>query len=295
MRKILILGGTRFFGLELLRLLLEQGDQVTVASRNFLRLPKEFNITQFPFDRESPDSFSLLRKLGDFDVVYDQLCYTPNDAKLLLEMLAPIAGKLIVTSTQSVYFKNGLQCEEDFDASSYPIQFGSRKDFGYGEGKRLAEAVLQQTSHVPLVLVRLPLVLGENDYTGRLDYHIQSVLRARKIVALNPDSRTSIIHSTDAAKMLQNLGKNSLTGVFNGASLGEISLTQILNVVSAFAGKKAHVVPEGTESDKSPYAQEESRWLDTSKASNSGVIFSLINEWLPQLVESRIRLISSLE
>ena len=66
-------------------------------------------------------------------------------------------------------------CEKDFDPCNHPLEMGSRSDFNYAEGKRNAEAYYFQKSDFPVAAVRIPFVMGINDYTKRLEKLIKAV------------------------------------------------------------------------------------------------------------------------
>ncbi|WP_306737996.1 hypothetical protein, partial [Acinetobacter baumannii] len=81
-------------------------------------------------------------------------------------------ARYVFTSSLSVYEYNpGPQPEENVDPHTYPVRMGSRFDFSYSEGKRQAEAVFFQKAAFPVVAVRFPIVMGEDDYTERLLFH----------------------------------------------------------------------------------------------------------------------------
>ena len=81
----------------------------------------------------------------------------------------------MLTSTLSVYGepREGF-VETDFDPYTYPLQYGNKEDFNYGEGKRLAEAVFPNRVFSGSGDA-YPIVLGIDDYTRRLHFHIKHV------------------------------------------------------------------------------------------------------------------------
>jgi nucleoside-diphosphate-sugar epimerase len=287
MRNVLVIGGTRFFGRRLVEKLIANGDRVTVASHNFSKVSFSSEVTTLQIEREIPESLKVLREHGPYDLVYDQICYSPSAAHDLSEVLAGVTKKLIHTSTQSTYLSNGLQREEDFDPYTYPVRLGTKDKFNYGEGKRLAEAVYFQEAKFPVTAVRLPLVLGADDYSGRLDFHIQRIAKGLPIVAPAPDSLTSLISADEAASFLFWIGQQEFNGPINACSNGEMSLSAIMEQVSAVVKKTPIVRSKGEEADESPYSQNHSRHLSNAKAESLGFHFSQISDWLKPLIEER--------
>ena len=99
-------------------------------------------------DRSDRDS--LIRASGDrgWDLVYDQLCYAPSDAADVIEALSGRTRRYIMTSSQTVYEAGHDLPEAAFDPRRCQVRMGRRVDFDYGEGKRLAEAVLFRACNV---------------------------------------------------------------------------------------------------------------------------------------------------
>ena len=88
---------------------------------------------------------------------------------ITVEILKERAGRYVLCSTAAVYDRSPIDAgEELFDPLSYPIRFPGRGAVDYGEGKRLAEAVLYQRGTFSSVSVRFPIILGPDDYTERL-------------------------------------------------------------------------------------------------------------------------------
>ena len=70
---------------------------------------------------------------------------------------------------------------------------GHQEEFSYGEGKRQAEAVLFKEASFPVVAVRFPIVMGEDDYTRRLHFHVEHILQNQPITLPNIDAKMSYI------------------------------------------------------------------------------------------------------
>ena len=82
--KILVLGGTRFFGIHLVDKLIHDGHDVTVATRGITKNHFDNFVTRLIFDRNSRESIKHNLSSIHYDVVIDNICYSPNNTKNLL-------------------------------------------------------------------------------------------------------------------------------------------------------------------------------------------------------------------
>lgn len=281
---ILILGGTRYFGKRLVDLLLERGHIVTVATRGTTLSTFDDRIKHVKADRSNAAAIRALAQSNSWDVVVDQICYSPNDAAIAVEAFEGHTKRYVHTSTASVYINDGNRHEDDFDPYNYPLRMGGRDTFDYGEGKRLAEAVFFQKAKFPLVAMRIPIALGPDDYTGRLEFHIDHIREGRPIVVPNMGAETSFISSAEAARFLLWLVESTVTGPVNAASDGRISVRQILETIGAQLHKTAEVASIGPEADHTPFVDHRTTGMDTRRAKELGFQFDPLMSWFPGLV-----------
>ncbi|MGF9696336.1 NAD-dependent epimerase/dehydratase family protein [Paenibacillus sp. MABNR03] len=286
MKKVLILGGTRFFGKRLVDHLLWEGQsQITVATRGKTSVDFGPEVNRIKIDREDPQSLAEAAKTDMWDVVYDNICYSPDAAKSACEAFAGRTQRYVLTSTLSVYGdpKPGFT-EADFDPYTYPLKYGNHEDFSYGEGKRLAEAVFFQEASFPVAAMRIPIVLGIDDYTRRLHFHIEHVQKGKPIGMPNPEAEIGFINSTEAARFLAWLGHSTITGPVNAASKGSITLSAMMNLIETVTGMQSQVLRQTAEEDMSPFGISESWTMETSKAEEAGYTFEALMDWFPGLV-----------
>ncbi|MFO1446295.1 NAD-dependent epimerase/dehydratase family protein [Bacillus sp. Bva_UNVM-123] len=286
MKKVLVLGGTRFFGKKLVNLLLENGHDVTIATRGRTKDPFGDKVSRLSIDRE--DYQSLKSAVGDtnWDVVYDNICYTSKEASEACEVFSGKVKHYILTSTLSVYeFADGSRKEEDFNPNSYPIKIGTKTDFSYGEGKRLTEAVFYQKADFPVSAVRFPIVLGVDDYTKRLHFHIEQIKNGKPIGIPNLNALLSFISSDEAASFLNWLGNQQIEGPINACSKGELSLREILSIIEEAVQKQAIVEQQTDEENQSPFGVPADWYMDTAKAEAAGFQFQDLKKWFTKLVQ----------
>src|SRR5690606_5057845 len=139
MKTALVFGGTRFFGVNLVEALLEKGIKVTVATRQNSGDPFGDKVERLKVDRFDKASVENAVKDKEWDVVFDQLCFSSNDAEIIAQALVGKMKRYVFTSTLSVYDYVVNMDEEVFDPYSYELKMVDRHEVSYQEGKRQAE------------------------------------------------------------------------------------------------------------------------------------------------------------
>lgn len=286
MGKVLILGGTRYFGKRLVNQLLKNGNhQVTVATRGLTKAEFDGPVDHLIMNRNEESSLVEAARSGYWDLVFDNICYSPDEALAAATAFDGYVGKYILTSTLSVYdFGKSPLVESDFDPCVYDLKRGGRNDFSYGEGKRQAESAFFQKANFPVSAIRIPIVLGPDDYTRRLHFHVERVMHGTPIGIPNLEAEMSYITSEEAADFMQWLGGTSLTGPINACSNGSIAIGGLLEMIESIVGKKAIVAENSKQEDESPFGAPTSWVMDTAKAQAAGYNFTTLSDWLPHLI-----------
>ncbi|MBU9714787.1 NAD-dependent epimerase/dehydratase family protein [Evansella tamaricis] len=293
-RKILVLGGTRFFGKRLVHKLIENGDEITVATRGETEDDFGNTVTRIKVDRFDKESMKEAFSHGEiiWDVIYDQICFAPDDAKDSCEIFKGRVKKYVLTSTMAVYpFDDSAsekKVEKDFDPYSVSVKDGRMGAFDYAEGKRLAEAVFFQEASFPVIAARPPIVLGLDDYTERLHYYVRKVLQ-EEAIGIDPlDKKISFVDSDDLAQFLFWAGFNDLVGPVNTSAPDYVSLGDMIHLIEEKLKKKAHVVVPKTKEENSPMNFPVSIYQDVSVAEAAGYSFKPLSEWFEPLIEAII-------
>ncbi|MDI7740667.1 NAD-dependent epimerase/dehydratase family protein [Lysinibacillus fusiformis] len=287
MEKILVFGGTRFFGKKLVEALVAKGHDVTIATRG--KTPHGFGdkVGHLIVDRTNKEDLAAAFANTRWDIIYDNICYSPNDALAACEIFEGKTKKYVFTSTMSTYDDLGANLsEKDFDPYHYGIRYGSTQDFSYGEGKRQAEAVFFQKADFPVVAVRFPIVLGEDDYTRRLHFHVERVAEEKVISFLNMDARMSYILSDDASRFLKFAGFSEITGPYNATSSGTYSLKELMGMIEKEVGKNAKIALVGDDETRSPFAVPKDWYMSQEKSIQAGFTCQPLEDWLPGLIKT---------
>jgi nucleoside-diphosphate-sugar epimerase len=289
-KKILVLGGTRFFGKRLVgHWAAQESVEVTVASRRNITSSFGSEVSHIILDRENEASLRHVAELEQWDVVYDQICYSAEAALAATNVFEGRVKRYILASSLSVY-DAGTQGdegfhEEDYDPYTYPIRYAGDEEVSYQEGKRQAEAVLIQKATFPVATVRFPIVLGMDDYTRRLHFHIEHVQQGLPIGLPNPEANIGFIHSSEAARFLAWLGNAEINGPVNAASSGTISINELIGKIEDVVGKRGIIRPEAEKEHSSPFGITSSWYMNTGKAAEAGFAFDSLEEWFPRLVQ----------
>ncbi|MGN4124059.1 NAD-dependent epimerase/dehydratase family protein [Lysinibacillus sphaericus] len=289
--KLLILGGTRFFGRKLVELCLQNGHDVTILTRGQSGNPFGSQVKQLIVDRDDEDALAQSLTDMSWDIVYDNICYSPKEAHEIAQILEGKTKKLVFTSTLATYEADGIvKTEADFNPYDYEIRMGDQEDFTYGEGKRQAEAVLFKNASFPVVAVRFPIVVGEQDYTRRLHFHVERIVNEQPIILTNAEAKMSFITDDEAAAFLYFAGISTIEGPFNATASGAIALKDLLGLIEEASGKRAKVSLLGGDANaQSPYAIPADWYMSNAKAQAVGFTFSKLNDWLPKLINTLVK------
>ncbi|QXV63174.1 NAD-dependent epimerase/dehydratase family protein [Amycolatopsis sp. TNS106] len=274
MKKVLVLGGSRYFGRGVVERLRDAGADVTVLNRG--SAPAPGGVAHLIADRD--DEAGLKSALGSrsFDVVLDQVCYTPVQAEIARRVLH--TERYVMTSTIEVYdqVRAEMPMAESL-VSAVPVDLGA-PSYDYGEGKRQAETVFA-AGDTPFASVRVAHVLGGGDFTGRLRHYVER-LDAGEAVDIHAEPRPStFIHTGEIADFLSWATLADFTGPVNAGSHGELSVLELAAAISA--KPRFRVV----ERDASPFSFDRYAVLDTSRATGLGFSFSSTTDWLGEAIE----------
>ncbi|MDC1356385.1 hypothetical protein N8310_02220 [Pseudomonadota bacterium] len=165
---ILIFGGTRFIGKEVVNLLKKMYINITVFSRN---LDVENKVTHIAGDRNKLEDIKRIK--GTFDVIVDFISYDAKHTETIINLFPSARYILISTAWKAIKFSKKSEIK-----------------FNYIKGKRLAEGVVLRSNvaNNKNTIIRLPIVLGLNDHTKRTNFFRTINDKKSKIIYLtNPD------------------------------------------------------------------------------------------------------------
>lgn len=263
--------------------LIAKGHEVTIATRGITSDSFGLSVSRVILDRTEEASICTSLAGAKYDVIIDKIAYSSNDVRRVTDNVA--CGRYILMSSSAVYENiHADTTEETFNPSGYQLKWGERADFDYAEGKRQAECALFQNYRNPnSIAVRYPVVLGENDYTGRLRFYAEHIINGIPMHIDDMNSKISFIHEYEAALFLAHLVESNVTGTINGCSGGSISIAEIIRYIEENSGCKAILSAEGDEAPFNGCPQEAT--LNTDRAGRCGFIFGGIESWIYRLLD----------
>ncbi|MFF2196899.1 NAD-dependent epimerase/dehydratase family protein [Streptomyces sp. NPDC058157] len=302
MQRICVIGGSRYFGKLLVQRLRAAGHQVTVINRGSGRPPA--GVEHLVVDRD--DEAALLAALGPrtFDVVVDQVCYTPVQAAIAARVFAGRTRRYVMTSTIEVYDPATAAAlaplpadtpvpEETVDPATWPVDPGlpwhdaAYLEAHYAEGKRQAEAVLTRAGGFTFASVRSAHVLGggAREFTGRLAHYTRRV-RAGEAVAVHAHALPTVfIHFAELAELLHWAATEAdFDGPLNACSDGPLDVHALTAAVAAQAGRAPRYQPATAAAPASPFSFERHYAMSNARAKELGFVFSHTADWLPGAV-----------
>lgn len=282
---ILVVGGTRFFGIPMVKALLTAGHEVTIASRGKAPDPFGDSVKRIILDRGSGESMASALAGKHFDTVIDKIAYCSNDIRRIMDALD--CGRYIYMSTTAVYNPKRVNTvEEDYRGTDRELIWCDRPDYPYDVVKRQAEnALCQCYGDRNWTAVRYPVVLGTDDYTNRLRFYVEHTMSGTPMHIDNPDFQMSYINSDEAGRFMAHLADTDCSGPVNGCSRGTVSIKEMLRHVESRTGAKAIISPDG---DPAPYNGDPEFSINTDRARSLGFEFSHINDWIFDLLDHYI-------
>lgn len=312
MRDVLVIGGNRYFGKRLIDRLIAAGDRVTVLNRGSASPPA--GAIHLVADRD--DEAALNSALGDrtFDVVVDQVCYTPRQAAIARRVFGGgRTRRYVMTSTIEVYeYEDSLVHEDtvvpvredavDLRAvlvdPELPWHAPEFLDTHYGEGKRQAEAVFAAGDTTAAgattagggtgfayTSVRVAHVLGgADDFTGRLDHYAQRIRTGTPIAVPTENRPATYIHVEEIADFMFWTVGEDFTGPVNAASHGLLTTEELCAAVAPHIPDGRTVFQHVDVGQVSPFSFARSYGMDNSRATELGFTFGHVQDWLPRAV-----------
>lgn len=280
--KILVIGGTRFFGIHMVNELLANGHDVTVATRGKASDKYGNKVKRIVLERTNEESVRNALSGTHYDVIIDKIAYCSNDIRYVLDVVD--CDKYIHMSSTSVYNPKHINTiESDFDGFSTDFVWCDRFAFPYEQIKRQAEyALWQKYSDRNWIAVRYPFAIGKDDYTKRLLFYVEHIIKSIPMNVDNLDYQMSFIRSDEAGKFMAFLVDKDTTGAINGSAEGTISIKEILDYVEKKTGKRAIIAKDG---DNAPYNGEPEYSINTEKANTLGFKFSVLQDWIYELLD----------
>ena len=245
--QVLVIGGSRFIGLAVVQRLLADGHKITLLNRGQSPDPFGTRVSRVIGDRSDPETLKRALSRRDFDAVLDVIAFREEDTQVAIKHLGGRIGHFIHVSTASVYLiRDRLFCpfrEEDFGGRLAPRTEATSSSWLYAYHKRRCELTLQhawETDQFPFTSLRLPMVVGPEDYTERSQAYLERLADGGPVIL--PDGGlnswgflwVSDVAETIAANLMNT---NTFGRAYNLAQREVVSLKQLVETAAAGTGK----------------------------------------------------------
>jgi nucleoside-diphosphate-sugar epimerase len=302
-KNILVIGGTRYFGKLLVQDLLDAGHQITIATRGNAADQFGAQVKRIKVDRRDEAAMhAAFVDIDGYDLVYDQMCYSPLDAAISVKVFAGKVKRYVMSSTIEVYRASIGQQDHPFAESDwnpaeqtidphYPWHDPALAEESYAAGKRQAEAFLYGDGSLPLVTVRIGHVLGgPEDFTGRLAHYVELARSKTPLRYSHAADVSSFLNPQQISDFLVWVGVQDFVGPINAACDGPLSVLDLYHGVGAALGVEVKTVVEpDSAAGLSPFDYSGPYAMDTGRARALGYRFSHVNEWLSSLVRQHLQ------
>jgi nucleoside-diphosphate-sugar epimerase len=189
--RVVIIGGTRFIGPEVVRQLMKHGHEVTVFHRGQTNDERTARARHILGDRANLPSFREQFKNLHPDIVLDMLPLNGPDADLAVASIRGIVPRVIAISSMDVYRGYGILWNTE-KGPIEPTPFGedsplrsSTEPHGEKHDKIAVERIVMNQPDFSGTILRLPMVYGKNDRQHRLFEYLKRMMDNRPAILMD--------------------------------------------------------------------------------------------------------------
>lgn len=258
--RVAVIGGTGFIGHHVTTWLVKAGADVTAIHRGQTpgRVP---GVQTRRADRKDPSTLASALAAAAPAVVVDMTAYSGEDMKGLLAALPPSLTRLVVISSEDVYwtygaflgFSLGHRAAEPLNEQAalrdrlYPYRAPASdpNDPLYGYEKIVVEQTARSLTRVPVTILRLPMVYGSNDPHKRVGGVLERLRASGSTLRLNRAEAgwrctRGYVEDVAWAIRLAALDPRASSGLFNvgePAALTELDWTREIAAAAGWLGE----------------------------------------------------------
>lgn len=232
--RILIMGGTRFIGVYLTKILVDRGHEVVLFNRGNKPAPVE-GVNVIIGDRT--DASQLKEKLSSekFDAIFDNNGRELSDTQPLAEIFKDKVEHFVYMSSAGVYLKSDQMPHVEGD----PLDPKSRH-----KGKHETEAYLREQG-LPFTAIRPTYIYGPQNYNPLESWFFDRIVRDRPLpIPSNGQHITQLGHCQDlATAMAAVLGNSKALGqVYNVSGARYVTFDGLARACAEAAGKSSDTI-----------------------------------------------------
>jgi nucleoside-diphosphate-sugar epimerase len=244
----LVIGGTRFVGLRLVRLLISEGHNVTILNRGKTLAQLPIGLNRLYADRRDPAALKSALKGRRFDAVFDITGYQVMNLEPVVEILDGKVDHYIFQSTCGVYANSEIfPITEDFP--TLKREPGVSASAGYEQDKADCEMFLFKACGergFPVTILRCPIVYGPENWMDEREssYFVRLLKRRQILIPGNGSTINHFIHVDDLAHAhLSLVGKTQTLGqAYNICEAQVITINGYVDTLAQVVGTPAQKV-----------------------------------------------------
>ncbi len=247
--KVLILGGTSFFGKEIVRQFNEAGHEVTVFTRGNHALNDLPEHRHIQGDREKLEDLVRANAVDSFDVVIDNIAFTAAHVRAALKAFSK-TSHYILCSTISVYryapakYPWPLTDGEVSHEYQPPEENLGDIHWKYARGKLEAEKECMKQRKVPWTILRPTVVYGPEDPTDLGFWYLMRLLSGGPMLLADSGSQSfRLLYSVDCARAFLQVAENRKRVLRKCYLLGQSEIITLRDFIEESA-KALGVVPD---------------------------------------------------
>jgi nucleoside-diphosphate-sugar epimerase len=229
--RVLIMGGTRFIGVYLTQILIEQGHEVVLFNRG-KKAPPLQDLQQIHGDRTAPEQLREKLAKENFDAIFDNNGRELSDTQPLVELFRDKLEHFIYVSSAGVYLKSEQMPHREGDA----VDSKSRH-----KGKFETESYLAK-SGIPWTSLRPTYIYGPQNYNDLEAWFFDRIVRDRPIpIPGNGQHFTQFGHVQDLAEAMTAIlgNERAINQIYNISGDRYVTFDGLAKACAVAAGKKA--------------------------------------------------------
>jgi nucleoside-diphosphate-sugar epimerase len=209
--KVLVMGGTLFNGLALVRELVRAGHEVAVCNRGRTEADLPRSVRRLVADRTDHAQLGAAIGAEDWDCVQDMTAYHPEDVVAMADILRGRTGHYICASSTVIYAATDVLPIDE----GHPVERGADQN-EYGLHKLLCEDELlrrHRTEGFPATIVPFSMVFGPHNGLADREQRMFARLLSGRPVLIPGDGTTlgQVGHVDDQARALRMMMGNPVT------------------------------------------------------------------------------------
>lgn len=306
MKNILVIGGTRNMGYQLVMNLLDTGHQVTILNRGMSQDDLPETVYRLRADRTESQQMKRALLGKSFDVVVDFVMYRQSEAEVIIDLLDGKIDHYIFISTGQVYLvREGITrpfTEDSFEGRIQPPPKANTfayEEWLYGINKRQAEEAFMKAydeTGFPYTALRLPMVNSERDTFNRLYSYIMRLQDGGPIlVPETPTYPLRHVYGKDVVRVIQQLitERQGIGRAYNISQDETVTIDEFLGILGEHMGitpqiirvKRSLLEANGFLPDCSPFSERWMSELDNTRSKEElGIVYTPLYDYLGKLV-----------